>query len=345
MGDGTTVTSTWRTKLALLTQTYDVGNSPQLAADGTPLGADGTPEIKDTDIVLDADWFNKGGTFKATFPIASSVPGGTNAAWLKNQDGTILSYKELPLPNGWQEVTTQFPRGSVDLHACRLFPTKKLCTSESIVTKYINKIELTGSTGLNKIDDVGTYSTTNTLFTDAFTGHYDSGSGRTSIAPTRSNCTQYMIYAKNVNDDGSVSDLLGFGFDKALNFAATSKMKYKVYLTCDGTTLTTGTMDLAVFSSGMSPFSVQTDEVQVDYPKCDDHVADNTTWFEVDGRDCMCDKGTLLCKKAAPGSYFLMSPFSVQTDEVQVDYPKSAQSSEKMVVLKENAQTAPEDRL
>ena len=24
-----------------------------------------------------------------------------------------------------------------------------------------------------------------------------------------------MIYAKNVNDDGSVSDLLGFGFDKA----------------------------------------------------------------------------------------------------------------------------------
>ena len=35
------------------------------------------------------------GTFKATFPIASSVPGGTNAAWLKNQDGTILSYKVL----------------------------------------------------------------------------------------------------------------------------------------------------------------------------------------------------------------------------------------------------------
>ena len=28
---------------------------------------------------------------------------------------------------------TKFPRGSVDLHACRLFPTKKLCTSKSIV--------------------------------------------------------------------------------------------------------------------------------------------------------------------------------------------------------------------
>ena len=37
---------------------------------------------------------------------------------------------------------------------------------------------------------------------------------------------------------------------------------------------------------------------QVDYPKCGDRVADNTTWFKiVDGRVCMCDKGTLLCKK------------------------------------------------
>ena len=34
------------------------------------------------------------------------------------------------------------------------------------------------------------------------------------------------------------------------------------------------------------------------YPKCvGDRVADNTTWFEDDGRDCMCDKGTLMCKK------------------------------------------------
>ena len=29
-------------------------------------------------------------------------------------------------------------------------------------------------------------------------------------------------------------------------------MKYKVYLTCDGTTLTTGIMDLAVFDCGRS---------------------------------------------------------------------------------------------
>ena len=117
---------------------------------------------------------------------------------------------------------TPFPRGSVDLHACRLFKTKKLCTTASIVrvahptttqpsqprnypstqpsqlpnnpiaaaatmlqsAKYINKIE-----GLNA-NDVGTYSTTNTAFKDAFTGHYDSGSGRTSIAPKSSDCTQ-----------------------------------------------------------------------------------------------------------------------------------------------------------
>ena len=44
-------------------------------------------------------------------------------------------------------------------------------------------------------------------------------------------------------------------------------MKYKVYLTCDGTTLTTGIMDLAVFSSlNKGRFSVRTDEVQVGYP-------------------------------------------------------------------------------
>ena len=38
--------------------------------------------------------------------------------------------------------------------------------------------------------------------------------------------------------------------------------------------------------------------LQVGFPKCvGDHAADNTTWFEVDGRSCMCDKGTLFCKK------------------------------------------------
>ena len=59
-------------------------------------------------------------------------------------------------------------------------------------TKYINKIDgmRGGSAGLEDVDDVGTYNTTNTAFTDAFTGHYDSGSGRTSIAPKRSDCKQ-----------------------------------------------------------------------------------------------------------------------------------------------------------
>ena len=59
-------------------------------------------------------------------------------------------------------------------------------------TKYINKIDgmRGGSAGLEDVDDVGTYSTANTAFTDAFTGHYDSGSGRTSIAPKSSDCKQ-----------------------------------------------------------------------------------------------------------------------------------------------------------
>uniref|UniRef100_A0A7S0DW18 Uncharacterized protein n=1 Tax=Phaeocystis antarctica TaxID=33657 RepID=A0A7S0DW18_9EUKA len=361
--DGTTVTSTWRSKLALLAQTYDVsGGSSSYTST-----IDAAPEI--TSITLDADWFNTGGSFAATFPAAmfsTEAPTGMNVAWLKNQDGTVLAYTEGEgtQPAAISISATNFPRGSVDLRACRLFPTEKLCTSESIVTKYINKIEGAGSAGLTPTD-VGTYSTTNTAFTDAFTGHYDSGSGRTSIAPKSSDCKQYVMYAKHVDDDGVVihdaSGLLGFGFDKALDFAATSTMKYKVYLTCDGKALTTGIMDLAVFSSlNKGRFSVRTDEVQVGYPKCvGDRVADNTTWFEVDGRDCMCDKGTLFCKKAAPGSYFLMNEGESVGLALSVSLivllllcggiflllKKSAQSSEKMVVLKENAQASPEDRL
>eukprot|EP00964_Phaeocystis_antarctica_P018363 scaffold10143_cov59-Phaeocystis_antarctica.AAC.2 len=39
----------------------------------------------------------------------------------------------MAMPEATSSGTTQFPRGSVVLHACRLFPTKKLCTSERIV--------------------------------------------------------------------------------------------------------------------------------------------------------------------------------------------------------------------
>ena len=139
------------------------------------------------------------------------------------RSGNSVNYSLTPAATiaTWRlaTTTTQFPRGSVDLHACRLFPTEKLCTSESIVraansplphhhhpplfphpsnilpppppqvTKYTNKIEATGSAGLTPTD-VGTYNTANTAFTDAFTGHYDSGSGRTSIAPKSSDCKQ-----------------------------------------------------------------------------------------------------------------------------------------------------------
>ena len=109
------------------------------------------------------------GTFAATFNASFSTeepPTGMNVAWLKNQDGIVLAYKvlrptkpffpppvhanpflprppsplprppspqELALPKATSIEPTQFPRGSVDLHACRLFPTEKLCTSESIV--------------------------------------------------------------------------------------------------------------------------------------------------------------------------------------------------------------------
>jgi len=349
----TTATSTWLNKLALRAQEYDVAGSSSADSSAT----DGTPSFDlNADITLNTDWFNKGGTFSADFPLAKPV--GLNVAWLKNQDGTILNYKELGAADPTSFPATPFPRGSVGLHACRLFPTQKLCTSKSIAPLYMNKIDGIGAAATT---DVGTYSTTDAVFTDAFTGSFNAGvtagSGTTSIAPNpkREGCTQYVMYAKNV--DGDV--LLGFGFDKALKFAATPTTKYKIYLTCDGTTLTTGTMDLAVFSSANSVFSVPVDEVKVGFPKCvGDHAADNTTWFEVDGRSCMCDKGTLFCKKGANGSYFLMNEGESVGLALSVSVivllllcggifmllKKSAQSSEKMVVLKDNVQS-PEDRL
>ena len=54
-------------------------------------------------------------------------------------------------------------------------------------TKYIDKIEGVSAAGLTPTN-VGTYSVTNTAFTDVFAAHYDEG--RASIAPKSSNCKQ-----------------------------------------------------------------------------------------------------------------------------------------------------------
>merc|ERR1712025_853258 len=97
-------------------------------------------------------------------------------------------------------------------HACRLFKTKKLCTTASIRDKYIQKIEYLTETS------VGAFSTTNTAFTDAFTGLY--AEGRMRIMPKSNTCTKYVIYARELNADGveeSNAALLDFAFDKGLN--------------------------------------------------------------------------------------------------------------------------------
>ena len=60
-------------------------------------------------------------------------------------------------------------------------------------TLYMNKIDGIGAAATT---DVGTYSTTDAVFTDAFTGSFNAGvtagSGTTSIAPNpkREGCTQ-----------------------------------------------------------------------------------------------------------------------------------------------------------
>jgi len=316
----------------------------------TPL-PEGTPTMTGVLLKTGTTWFTggeageAGDVLETNFPKLAYLPecenvkdGCTNAAWLTNQDGTILEYKEEvmkapPIEVPSKEIDfndTKFPRGTLDLHACRLFPTAKVCATESIRDKYILKIESLDET------PVGAYAATNTNFTDVFTGHFDPGPrplpefdgdeirlpkpGRTSIGPKNINCTQYVIYANKLDDS-----LLAFAFDKPIHFAATAETKYEVTLTCDGTTRTTGTMDLSVFS-GPQSYSTGGGPMapEVGSPRClaDDHAdhdhaegaeeeeghpSDNTTWFEHEGRDCMCDKGTLLCKRADSGSPFSMN--------------------------------------
>ena len=202
----------------------------------------------------------------------------------------------------YQGTDKQFPRATVELHACRLFKTKKLCATASLVDDYIAKIEAFAPPA-----NTPAYSKTDTAFTDLFSGQFDSAAGRTSIRPKDSNCkqaraaathgartlrpprppcpprpprppptrvrgprhpppaacAQYVIYAKESDDQPATINLLyAFAFDKALHFAANSTIKYKVTLTCDGTTRVAGTMDLAAFNAGTSTFSL-TEEVQV----------------------------------------------------------------------------------
>jgi len=317
--------ASWRTKLALLYEKYDVGNSPTEdtaeealklkkepcpQGDGTedkPCVPKGTPQISasasSNDITLDSDWFN-GGTAKAKFPEDGVGGADRNAAWLTNQDGTIIYYEEgtagaeirFELPE-----RKPFPRGTVELHACRLFKTKKLCAAASIRDKYITKVQDTLTA-----TSVNAYTSSNKPFTDLFTGYFDPGTkeeqdkgkpGMTSIGPksgsscTKKNATghpltdddgkklamEYVIYAKELNDDGVEEPnaaVLGFAFDKALHFEGTKATKYKVYLACctlrecsgsdlnTGLTLTTGTMDLNVFL-GPTTFSVPENEKQM----------------------------------------------------------------------------------
>merc|ERR1719337_165504 len=73
----------WRSKLALLSEKYDVGNSPSQDTREDTITSDGTPTISATDITLSpVDWFNRGGTANAGFPTDGVGGADTNAAWL-----------------------------------------------------------------------------------------------------------------------------------------------------------------------------------------------------------------------------------------------------------------------
>ena len=74
------------------------------------------------------------------------------------------------------------------MRACRLFKTKKLCATASVVDKYIAKIGGTQNTDGLPETPVGDYAATNTDFTDVFTGLYDEG--RMRIMPKSNTCTK-----------------------------------------------------------------------------------------------------------------------------------------------------------
>ena len=81
----------------------------------------------------------------------------------------------LPTPGPASPLTTTSPTHPI--------PIQHIAAAATLqATLYTSKIEEATAT------DVGTYSTTNSAFTDAFTGHYRSG--RASIAPKSSDCKQ-----------------------------------------------------------------------------------------------------------------------------------------------------------
>ena len=93
----------------------------------------------------------------------------------------------MNIPNGGAR---QFPRGTIEVHACRLFKTKKVCATASVVDKYIAEIGGTpNSAGLTETA-VGDYAKANKAFTDVFTGYYDPRADRTSIGPKSGTCKQ-----------------------------------------------------------------------------------------------------------------------------------------------------------
>merc|ERR1711959_726548 len=106
-------------------------------------------------------------------------------------------------------------------------------------------------------EDVGTYRKTNSKFTDKFSGHYESRSRTMSIGPNHtSSCgQQYVIYARNMAENTTFA----FKFDQALVFQVPEgENKFKVYLTCDGQSITTGTMDVEALAEAEDTGGIST---------------------------------------------------------------------------------------
>jgi hypothetical protein len=366
-------TSTWLNKLALMYQEYDVGNqggvanlsSTEVLSASASITLDDLPTtwFSGADVVVNETAVRIGegdsGKFKATFPLGTDPMGidGMNAAWVKNQDGTILAFEEIRTADKL-DLEGSFPRGTTELTACRLFTKRLLCASTRL--DYFANIEALTTT------DKGTYSAAGSSFSAVFSGTYNAASGMTSIGPKSGTCARYVLYAKTA--DGS--EVLGFSFDQALHFVVPASKTYKVYLTCDGASLSTGTMDVTKLKAKQCGgadctfnmnYEVQVGEgslmcVTTLNNKSTEHANDQNKTFDYDGRRCYCTKGSLFCEKRdakdVVGGMFLLNEAESVGVALSVSVIvllllcciiyllwkwKSAKSSEQ-VVLKDNAE-------
>jgi len=322
-----TVTPTWTGKIAELSQVFDVGGESDpgyFSGEVTPLSGSFTANLAGG-----TSWLTSDGTFTASFaalgattgarriaplpppappsptpyapptatPAVPPSPPFVNAYWVENQVGDVLNYKEAVYPDtAAKSLNGAFPSGTTALTACRLFDGAKVCSTVNLVDKYVAKMTAVPPT------DVGTNCATVgdcATFESKFSAMVNTAK-QTRVKAV--GCSQYAIYAKNVSDGA----IFAFALNSYIQFEATTTAlggnTYEVFVTCDGATVSKGVVDMALVPA--STFSYRGPVTIVGAPACNATNGDGVMTtkghesgktFQVDGRECNCNNGTLFC--------------------------------------------------